>query len=266
MRNLRFVLFALSFVIINQSCIKEPIVPQTDTPAPTLPDASTFIMNFSDFEDADTNKAFTNWFHAATNVVFWNTVITVNTIVPVAAFYKSFQHSAEFQGNATWLWEYSVPVNNDTYQAKLYGKILSADEVQWDMYISKNGGFSDFKWYSGIVKTDNTHAQWTLYKSAINPTEFIGIEYNKNLSNNLESIQFTNIIPGDAGNGGYIEYRTQSDDAYDQNYDIFRIEDDRHILINWSKTTKEGRVKDEVKFQDDEWHCWDEMLEDGKCP
>lgn len=48
-------------------------------------------------------------------------------------------------------------------------------------------------------------------------------------------------------------------------YDIFNIENDNLLEINWNETDKNGRVKDPIKYGDDEWHCWDQDLQDSEC-
>ncbi len=208
MKNLSLVLaLVLSFAFM-QSCEKEPIV---DPIAPDLPIAESFVMPFSGFEDSDTTKSFSNWFYAASNVVVWNTILTINLAVPVASFYESFNHTAEFQGNATWLWSYGFNAQGAHYNAKLYGTILNANEVSWEMHISKSGGFSEVLWYSGITTIDQSYATWTLNHNPYNPSTFIGVEYHADNDNGAKSIRYTNLIPGNVGNGGYIEYQEAFD-------------------------------------------------------
>ena len=133
---------------------------------------------------SNTNKSYSNWFHAVTNVFFWNTVITLHAVIPVTAFAESFNHEPEYQGNLTWLWSYSYPLDGEVYSAKLYGTILgNEEEVHWQMIICQEGGFQDVKWYEGTTRIDGTTANWILYKDAGNPTEYIGIAYEKNLVN-----------------------------------------------------------------------------------
>jgi len=233
--------------------------------APKLPPEASFIMDFSDFESADTAKSFTYWHHAAVNAVFWNVVIFVNGVVPVTAFRESFNHAPVYQGDLTWMWAYSYPIGGKTYSAKLYGTLLT-DVVNWEMYISEEGGYTDFKWYTGTTRTDETQADWVLYKSPLDPIQLVGIDYQKNEAEGTAKIQYTNIVPGGPENGGYIAYGTQVDDLYDTFYDIYNKGAENLTLIEWDKLTKAGRVQDEAKFGDAEWHCWDNNLLNTICP
>ena len=184
----------------------------------------------------------------------------------MASFYASFSAEAEFQGDATWLWAYEYNIGADTYRAELYGKILSLEELQWEMYISKDGGFQNVLWYSGITATDRSYANWTLNRNAFNPTPYISSAYVLDNGNGEEVIRYTNITPNVPENGGYIEYR-ENDDAvnFDKAYDVYRAEIDNLLEINWNSLSNKGQVKDFEKFGDTDWHCWGSDLRDMKC-
>ena len=280
MKNLKIAALLFVSLLMLQSCVKDDKDENLDT-APALAAEETFIMPFTGFEDADTSgimappndnsanartPSFDNWFHSATNVVFWNLVLTVNLAVPTAAFHESFNHDPTFQGNGVWLWQYSFELPDGNYQAKLYGEIVANDEVEWEMYISKVGGFQDVLWYTGSTNDDEAH--WTLNHQANNPEAFIQIDYLKDNGNAQAAIRYTNIIPNDPGNGGYIEYREDNSNSsadYNRAYDIYHIQADNLIEIQWNKPNENGRVKDEEHFGDTEWHCWDVNLMDTEC-
>ncbi len=265
-----------------QSCEKDDAT--DEGVAPELPPVESFIMPFDGFEDADTTglmtggggaqvrtTTFFNWFHSATNIVVWNTVLTINLVVPVASFYEAFNHNATYEGNGVWRWAYSFSDNvGGSYQAKLFGEILSTNSVQWDMYISKDGGFQDVHWYAGTTTHDGnttTTANWTLNHQPNNPEAFIQIDYEQNDGNDIESIRYSNIIPANQGNGDYIEFRKGevTDTDYDRAYNVLNNSESNLLEINWSELNKNGRVKDENRFGDTDWHCWDVDLMDMIC-
>ncbi len=279
MKNLSIAFILLLSLSFFQSCQKDDTV-TTNEVAPDLPPVESFVMPFAGFEDADTTgyapggddgatvrtTTFHNWFYSATHVVVWNTILTVNMAIPVAAFYESFNHDAQYEGNGVWLWAYNVTgADGSVYEAKLYGELLTGAQVQWDMYISKVGGFSDVHWYSGITGDDS--AQWTLNHLPNNPEAFLSIDYDKDNGNGAESIRYTNIIPGNPGNGGYIEFRksTNTSAEFNRAYDILNAETNNLLEINWNDPGKDGRVKDESHFGDTDWHCWDSNLQDIDC-
>ncbi len=281
MKNLSYVLVMIFALASLQSCVKEKDPVIDNGVQPELPPIESFVMPFNGFEDADTTgltpgndegatvrtTTFDNWFYSVTNVIVWNTIIAVNTAIPVASFREAFNHNPTPQGSGVWLWAYSVTGDDGaTYEAKLYGEVLAIGEVQWDMYISKVGGFTDVNWYSGITSNNGETANWTLNHKPNNPEAFLQIDYTNNTGNGA-AIRYTNIIPSNPGMGSYIEFRRTNDPAVNFNraYDIFKVENNNLLEINWHETNKNGRVKDEVRFGDQEWHCWDVDAMDVDC-
>lgn len=253
----------LIIAVSLQSCKK-------DNPgvAPELPAEASFTTDFSDFNDNSKllfDGTSVNWKHAAGNVFVWNVIIYVGLAVPVASYAEAVKnHPAEYQGDNVWLWQYSfIDKQNNTYNAKLYGT-LSADAVDWEMYISKEGSYTDFKWYTGKSLLDKSKVNWTLYESPTKQNELLSIEWNKT-SDTTANIKYMNIKPGATENGGYIKYGNGGGEDYNAYYLIYNKGQDNLIEINWDQTNKNGRVKDQKKFGDTDWHCWNTVLEDITC-
>lgn len=280
MKNLRVVMLMIVGLLIFQSCVEKEEKNNVLDTAPTLPETEAFIMPFDGYETADTSgyvgqdentadtrSTFFNWFHGATNVVVWNTVVTLNLVIPTAAFLESFNHDPVAQGNGVWLWEYDFTgPNNILHTAKLYGEVLDAEEVEWKMYISRENGFQDIEWYTGI--TSATQAVWNLnHRSNAGSVEpLLKIEHERANANGEASIKYTNIVPNNPNNGDYIEYREDESSAlFNRAYDIFRISTGNLIEIQWNNPDNDGRVKDEARFNDAEWHCWDTNKMDIDC-
>jgi hypothetical protein len=243
--------------------------------APEIPPASTFVMDFADFEqeggkrvDFDPTAAqlgFENWGYAALNVGVWSVIITVGLAVPVAAFYESFNHEPELLDDGTFVWSYNFQVANIQHTAELHGVIMGND-VRWDMFISREGDYDDFNWYSGISTLTRTEGTWTLNKNPEEPAPFIDIEWNREPETELGDIRYTNVEPDVPQNGGYIAYAISDDEPYDASYAIYGAEDDNLIEIEWNGTTRAGRVRAPAHFGDSEWHCWDEDRQNADCP
>ncbi len=238
---------------------------------PDVPPASTFLIDFGAFPGTGIQSSgvskpltFANWGWAGINVLFWNAVITVHGAVPVAAFLESFRHVPVKQEDDSWLWSYSVIVDEDTYTANLYAS-TDVSGINWSMYLSKAGEFTDFLWFSGEHDLLYTEGTWTIYKAPDDPVQFIGIEWHRNLVDSTADITYTNIEPESEGNGGYITFGVVDDPNFDAFYGIYYAEEEHNIDIEWNLDAKVGRVMDEIYFGDDLWHCWDEDLEDVDC-
>ncbi|GAB4250581.1 MAG: hypothetical protein Kow0027_14050 [Saprospiraceae bacterium] len=275
MKQLSFLLALFFSLLLTQSCQKDnEIDPLAGQEAPALPSEESFIMSLTQFtemggldEGEVDSRTVTNWSHAAGNVLIWNSLLSLHLTIPVLSFQEAFNHQPVYQGQGVWLWAYEVTDDTGTYQAELYGELLVNDEVKWDMYISKTGGFSNVHWYTGITALDESYAHWTLNFDVTDPKPFISIDYLRDNGNGVSSIRYTNIIPGNPDNGSYIEYRTGNvvPGEFDRAYDVFGAADNNLIEINWNSVNHNGRVKNPDFYGDEDWHCWDTQLQDVDC-
>jgi len=265
---------AAAAVFIFACSDDEPTEPEAE--APQIPPLSSFLMDFSDFpaqskgsteQNPTSAKLLTqdnyNW--AAVHVGVWNLLITVGMAVPVASFVESFAHRPVQQPDGSWLWSYDLTVDGDQYSAALCGSIDNSG-TEWEMSISKAGEYQDFLWYSGQADLFLTEGAWTLNKHPEEPIPLVLIEWHRSIEDSTADIRYTNIEPGGAENGGYIFYGSTPDTVYDAFYDIYNKGQNNLIDIEWNLTDKDGRIKDAIHFQDEDWHCWDEGRQDIDCP
>ncbi len=258
-----FVLFTIVSLAVLQGCNDK------DEPAPQLPPESTFIIDFSDFQDADTTtnrdtETYKNWWWAATNVVVWNTFISINMAVPVASFREAFNHEAVYDpDNGSWTWSYNF-TSGAVYLAELSVENYY-DSLLWVMQITKNAAFSNFQWYSGVSSKDATGGYWIINKSPQETVPLVKITWQRSTADATGFIKYLNIVPGGAENGGYIHYGITSNSPYEAFYDIFNKGQDNLTEIRWSRSTKVGMIKDPDHYGQDGWHCWNELLQDADC-
>ena len=248
-----------------------------DGQPPEIPPASTFVMDFGDFADGgapgrvlDPNDPAAgqgipggNWGWAAMNVGVWNVIITVTLAVPVAAFLESFNHVPEQQPDGSWVWSYEVNVAGVIHTAELHALAVGGD-IEWNMFISKDGSYTDFNWFSGVSNLVGTEGTWTLNKDPDAPTQLVGIEWHRNPQDETGDIKYTNIVPAGPENGGYIFHGITAE-ALDAFYEIFNKGQDNVTNVEWNRTTKDGRVKDPAHFGDGDWHCWHTGLQNTGC-
>jgi len=263
MKTIKILLIILLIITSIQSCKKE------NTFVPELPPLESFYTDFSEFSNTNkliSNATKSNWVYSVENVLSWNILITVGLAIPIASYKEAISsQNPTYQGENTWLWEYSFTnkINNITHSAKLFGTVQE-NSIYWEMFISKEGEYTDFKWYTGTSMLDKSKVSWTLYNKPGDTSELLSIKYNRT-SDTTGNITYTNIVPGGAENGGYIKYGNNNDTDLNAYYHIFNKGANNLTEIEWNQTTKNGRVKDENKFGDTEWHCWDVNLEDVDC-
>ena len=280
MRKISYALMWLIAVLFIQSCVKDPITIDEPGTAPELPGIEMFVMPFQGFDDADTSNldliidqsarnwpTHYHWFFAASNIVVWNTLVTIHMAIPVASFVEAFNHDPQYKGNGIWLWSYRVEDEDGIFIAELTGKILSADEVQWDMNISQEGGFSKVHWYTGITAVDGSKASWKINYLPENPTPYVQIDFSNDEGKGEASLRYTNIVPGSPDRGDYLEYKEFPIDrhGYDRSYKVFQVQEDNLLEIEWNEENHHGRVRHPGHFGTTDWQCWDGNYVDVDC-
>ena len=262
--SLIVVLSLLVSVLGFQSCMKE----DQALKAPKLPDTRMIAMDFNGFDTVDPDqRSFSNWFHAAVNVYFWTRTVAEVLKVPVTALVVALHQEPIYQGEDTWMWTFTVNDNTGEYVVELYGTLTQMEEVNWAMYVTKTGEFNDFLWFTGATAYDESYSNWMLntFAADLSPVEFLKIEYQQDMDSDTEQIRYTNIIPGDPGNGGYIQYGTMVGEDFPVFYDVYNKKDNNYTLIQFDPQSKFGRVKDQKRFHDEVWHCWDNHTNDIDC-
>ena len=259
---------ALLGVILLLALSIQPGCKKDHGDSPQIPPSSSFVMNFSDLDSSkaggkffakmavDSIGEYSNYIYSAGNVFVWNIIINVGLAVPVASFLNSFNYQAQWDNSSNvWAWNYNFTVGI-SYSAKLTAKV-AGNQVHWEMFISKQNAYQDFLWYMGDSYIDGTQGTWTLYDNPVSNKELIGILWHKDVNNGTSDIKYTNIVPGDPENGGYIAYGITTDATYNAYYDIFNKGQNNHTNILWNTTSKNGHVSDHLHFGDTDWHCWD---------
>ena len=274
----------LFFMTVFISCEKDE---EDNGTSPELPPQESLIIDLDQFTidskshnkvnqklDMEALAASSNYEFAAGNIGFWNVLLTVTLVVPVAAFQTAFTQTPEFIGESTWQWSYDVNGFASTHTARLTGQIRS-DDVKWEMYVQKSGvnGYPEFKWFEGTSALDGNSGTWTLYHSYEFQDELLEIDWSKS-GNEIGQVTYSfvretnNDGEPEPFNGSYLTYGLQSG-YFDAFYDIYFYDVWSNQFVNvdieWSTTEYYGRVKAEHHFDDTNWHCWDNTGEDITC-
>ncbi len=239
------------------------------TPEPMeLPPAESLVIDW-DLFPSNTKKSedlFTqvNFVYSALTVGIWNLAISLNMVIPTVAYAAAFNYQPVYLGDNSWEWNYSTPVNGKTINASLIGTRIDNETYSMEMTLSENGGFQDFKWFTGIIRYDGTEADWTLRMNPDSRIDFLNIKYEKDFETDVANIRYTVIDPQNNLYQGYVDFGIDPAMDLDAHYTIFK--GNNTTSIEWSTTTDAGRVMDPAYFQNQEWHCWDSLLQDVDCP
>ncbi|MEQ9285470.1 MAG: hypothetical protein RIG77_01100 [Cyclobacteriaceae bacterium] len=262
MKKLACILLAASLLISCKDDAED--IPDNLPEFPT----STFEMDFSITDSKSGGRVLTDdnyWGRSAVIVGFWSTIATAYTIIPVVSFKAAFNQTPRYDIDLkAWVWEYDFDGANNSYSARLEARV-SASGVDWKMLISKSGDFEDFVWYTGFSDISGTSGTWTLNADPDDSNPALQIDWTKNSDGTTKSIKYTNVIPGDDNNGGFISFEITDGTDYNRIYTIYNKSTDNTINIEWHKENKNGRIKDPAKYQSSDFFCWDENLDNVAC-
>ena len=270
-------ILGMAVLLVMNNCNKDNAA-QPEADAPALPPITTFVMNFDDFAQSNLEKATdetsghllkplskNNWLFAAANVYFWQTTLFVTLAVPTHSFQAAFlKDRIPEYSDGTWIWSYNFNSLAGLYHAELHGKIVS-DEVEWEMYITKQNVYENFKWFTGKSKLAATEGTWTLNKEPQDPVPMLAIEWHRNLDDLTYDIKYINVLDLSDEKGSYIFNGVTNDTTYDAFYTLYHVKDNNFTEIKWNRISKDGQVKDTKHFGDEDWHCWDENGDDITC-
>jgi hypothetical protein len=274
-------IFSLLIILVLASVLLSGCKKDKGDP-PTLPPVKSMEIDFSNFETGKKSSDIvfpkgienSNWEFAALVAGYWRAIIFTTLAVPVLSYHVAINQVPAYLSDRMWEWSYDASVLSVTYKARLTGQIRT-DDVDWKMYISKEGGtgaFNDFLWFTGSSKLDGTGGQWTLNYSPQFKEPVLQIDWTTT-GTEIGTIKYTYIRTlndsrqPDLFKTSYIEYGKQTG-LYDSYYKIhyYNGADFSDMEVEWNSTGYNGKVKCLQFFTDDEWHCWDGNYVNITCP
>jgi hypothetical protein len=262
------VLWAIMVAMFLFSGCEKADLPDPE-PAPDLPPDFSMIMNFSDFSSVDTNTLnpslnYQNWRVAASYVLEWKNSLADILALPTTSFLKAFKYKPYFDNEFNaWVWDFEFTVDGKTYVADLRGFIVP-DGIRWEMYVSLEGLFTDYLWYSGYTDKEYTEGNWVINTGPEDPGTFLLANWTLNAINGNYTVKYTNISSGHPQSGSYILYGKTSE-LMDASYTVYNSTTIHFVKIHWSRASIFGQVTDPRYFDDELWHCWDETRQDTTC-
>jgi hypothetical protein len=268
-RNALPFILILSVMILNTSCDKEEKGEQ-----PELPPVESMVMDFSDFQESPGDivkgekvaiTTYTNFNYAYQTVSFWNAFTAISLLVPVSSYSYALQQEPVYLGNNKWEWSYNFMIEQEEFTATLKGERLDNERFSMVMNIA----YADLpllklKYFDGICRYDHTAAEWNLYKfddaSSIKTLE---IEWTKNYETGDASLKYTYVEPGQTETNSSITWIIDPDGTYNAGYYI--VLSTGNVDIEWDTKTKAGHVRSPYYFEDSDWHCWNDLLQDIVC-
>ncbi|MFN2379046.1 MAG: hypothetical protein ABR519_02415 [Bacteroidales bacterium] len=267
-------LFQISAIIVAvvlmsglSSCKKE------DKPVqPELPPYESMIMDFSDFDQTPAQgkgiiTEHDNFITAYVSVAFWHSITTTTMIIPALAYREMLTNAGdpEYIDDNTWVWTKQFGYQDLSYTATLTAVRLNNEEFSMEMKIA-SAAYPEqgVVWFDGVIRYDHTHALWNLYKYDEGEVKVIEAEWNKDFETGVSDLKYTYMETGSDEYGSYIIFGLNPALEYDAYYTVSLSSNT--VNIEWDTESKAGRIKNPAYFEDNEWHCWNNMLVNIECP
>jgi hypothetical protein len=257
---LQFSLVIIITTSILISCKKDKGNP------PVLPPFETMYIDFSNFtslkksgqaEPQAKGTESSAWQFAATVSGVWNSLISSNIAIPLAAYDSAAKYNAVYVSQNNWQWSYEFTFDGVVYKSVLDGE-TSTNSIIWKMYLTRNspGGYSDFLWMEGTSQADASHGQWIFYQSPLSPVKLFQTDWTKS-GDQVTSVKYTYVID-DANKDSFIDFKITTNSSLDASYNIhFTDGTYSDSDIEWNTVTRNGRLKCLDYLQDENWYCWD---------
>lgn len=201
----------------------------------------------------------------------WNSIIYVAFYIPVVVFISAIDQTPTYQGNLTWLWQYSEVLGGQTWTANLTAIVSSEPaQVTWSMKLTSDpkvlGCCTDFEWFRG-VRSSLTSGYWQFYRYApLQPgqsAEVVRVDWVVTSPADL-ALTFTNnsdVVPSSFpwGEGSYLRYGINGDTL---SLTSKNSAQNNPVVITLDSTTDEGSIV----YLDGSMGCWDTNHDDVACP
>ena len=258
--------FVLILVLLSVGCKKEKGDP------PVLPPAESMSIDFSNFNyqgksatlPAAKGAENSSWEFAALAAGTWNLILGTTLFVPVMTFHLATDQAPSFVSENLWQWSYSSTIANVVYNARLTGEIKGSS-VEWKMYVTKEGSFTDFLWFQGTSQADGSSGYWILNESNTSPTQLLRIDWEKSGAT-VGKIKYT-FVKNTEFKDSFIEYglTTAALNAfYKIHYYDFIQEKFIDVDVEWSTSGHNGKIRSSG-YLDGIWHCWDSNKVNTEC-
>lgn len=197
------------------------------------------------------------WQFASSIAVIWNSLITTNISIPLAAYDSvARQHAVSISQNQ-WEWTCDFTFDGSVYKAVLKGQV-STNSASWKMYLTDNssGSFADFLWLEGNSQNDGSGGQWIFYQGPQSPVQLFRTDWTKS-GDLVTGVKYTYLL-NDSKKDSYIDFQIQTNSDLDASYNIhFSDGTFSDADIEWNRITRNGRLKCLDYLHDENWYCWD---------
>lgn len=248
------------------SCTDNPS--SADQEPPTLPPAESMQMNFSEFNEQNSQQgsaqiaSASNFSRAVVTATVMKVIVDVNLAIPRALLKAAQNTDAELNGDGEWEWSFSKTEGEHNYSVNLIATREGDDTIQWNFYVTNSQlGINNELFFNGRTSADGTEGTWSYYNLQ-NPDEeeVSQIEWTVNGEND---VQLKLEVTSDQNDrlGDYITYTFDGTTKAVVYYDA---SDDETIEMQLNTETHAGYII-APNYNNGTKACWNSNFQDIAC-
>lgn len=254
--------------LVFTSCKDDPASLNNDEPPP-LPPTESMEMDFSTFENNQAQKSeadqqnVNNFAQAAFRALIAKAVVNVNLAIPKVILEAASNAEAELNENEEWVWSYGRTAGNDTFEVRLVASRESADEVNWQFFVTNSSlNIDDKLFFSGSTNTEGIVGTW-IYYNLLNSEEDEAVSQITWSVNGEDDVELRLEVVSDRNGrqGDFLEYTF---DGTIKNVIYFDADKEETTELEWNTETNAGFII-APDFNNGEKACWDENFADVAC-
>lgn len=252
-------------LLLTQGCKKETT---TEPSKPKLPPTNVFLHAFDNLE-IELDSADSNFQYAQDKMGEWNSFFTSGLEIPLRAWKEIRDKEPYWEDlESAWIWNAEFNDIDGNYTANLHGWVDEKDkEFKWRMYISYQGFFEDFLWFTGHSRKDSASGYWRIYESYTIDKPYIDITWRNREKSELDTLIITKESPYDLNAGSMFaigEYENEEDEVeVFVNITEVKSGDNTYILLN--EEQEWGSISAPHYFGDPAVRCWNAIGANINC-
>lgn len=244
--------------------------PASSKPAqqPNLPPAASMIIDFSSLTNPGSApkmaQAGVNYLNAVARLAVINGTVVVVLSAPAAVFAAAVSQTPTAGSDGAYHWQYTTTANGIAFTADLTGSIdARTQESLWEMRVSAPSvGLTNFLWYDGRAKLNNSSGYWEFYDPAQPDTKVnvLHLDWTYASATNA-TLSFEVVKESAPEKGDTLDY-TLAGNIF--TVKIFDASTAENLEISWDRTTTAGYLI-APNYNGGQKACWDSTRADVAC-
>ncbi len=195
---------------------------------------------------------YSNWLTATNIIDRWKELFSENIGTPMLALKKADNVDIQHFADDTWVREYNILFDTNSYNMELYSTSEADSTVFWEMF--KITDEAALMLLQGRADKLKNHGNWFFYKYVFKPIEVLEIDWR--IENSDLEVTYINLYKKSKFCGNILKINYDFDNAKLLKISTVEYAYYDTTQIEFDFLTNTGKIKNEHIFADSLWHTW----------